>query len=269
MKVLTLFINERCNRQCSYCDIPQIKNKSNVNIELIKKYIPYINQSDFDRVVLTGGEIGLLDNKTIELLLSIEKDIGINTNGLFLKRYWDEYQDKICAVTYHPVSEINEEIKIKYSNPKIHYLVPVHKNNINFLESFLEQNKEIEFTVSPYDSKHNDENTLSKDDCQKILQIIRGKNVNNQTIKTFELILKLDLDVVRASCNCNLFMSIDFVRAVINNCVCSHTRSSTVPLTLENFKNISNIKFQQAEMCDTCLSCVGWFNELIKHKMEK
>lgn len=271
MKTLTLFVNEQCNRKCVYCDIPKLKDQKPFDKQLFKKFIPLINNSNFEKIVITGGEVGLLDKDRIDLIFQINKDIEINTNGVFIQKYFGQYRDQICKVVYHPVSEINQDILFDYTDTKIQYLVPIHKNNIKLLDKFLYDYSHIIFELSPYDSKYNDKFKLSTDDYKRVLSIINNhENITYSTIQTFSRLVKIrSLHYLRELCNCNLFMEIDFINGFINNCVCSYTRSTKFPLTEENFSNIDKLNFEKPDICDTCLSIVVWFDILIRNKIDE
>ena len=204
--------------------------------------------------------------------MSIQKLITVNTNGLFFKRgYWDKYKDKINRVLYHPISEIDQDIPVIYYETNIQYLVPVHANNIYLLDSFLKKYCYINFEISPYDSKLKTDLVLTKKDFNRILKIILNrKNVTESTINTFKRLISLSEDSIintRNLCN-NIYKEIDLVKGLINNCICSYTRSSKIPLTEENFKNINDLVFRTTNLCNNCLSCIVWFDEIIHNSIK-
>jgi len=256
---LTLFLTEQCSRKCTYCDIGNMKYRSKPSLSYIKKYLPIISKmSNIDKIVLTGGEPGMLNEVTLDFIFETikQKHIQVNTNGLFLKRYYNKYKNYIDNVMYHPVSEITEEIKYEPNIDNIQYHFPVHKKNIKYLTNFLDRYPHIIFEVSPYDSKiEQNDLKLKLNDFITIYNIIKNRNATNYSKTIFNRIIKLwDLkDNYRELCISKFREhSIDFVNGKIKKCICSHTNSSWVFLSTNNLNNLNNLKFDKAESCYNC-----------------
>ena len=92
-KMLSIKINSRCNRKCSFCVDWNGRNHKQINIEETAKNA--IGLSEYKTVIITGGEPFLDFEKVIELvrLLRPHKNrIVLNTNGTLLS---EEKTDKL------------------------------------------------------------------------------------------------------------------------------------------------------------------------------
>jgi len=260
---LTLFLTEQCNRKCKYCDIGNLKKRNKPPLIYLKKYLPIIrDKSSIDKVVLTGGEIGLLSETILDYIFEIlqTKNIHVNTNGLFIQRYYKKYKEYINTIMCHPVSEINEEFN-PYDIKNINYHFPVHKQNIYLLDDFLNRYKDITFEISPYDSKLKQSKfELNHDDYQTIYKIIKNKNATIYSKNLFFKILMIwnKQEKYRKICRekSNDF-SIDLVYGKIKKCVCSHTNSASIDLTINNLNDMLKIKFDNSDVCNTCFHFIN------------
>lgn len=276
MTHLTLFLTELCNNNCEYCDISKIKKRKSLNINILRDYYSLINSSGYHKIVLTGGEIGLLPESIIaEILNNITIPISINTNGTFIrKNYFDKFYDKIFEIQYHPVTEINKSIKQIIIDKKIKYRIPIHKKNIFLLNDFLNKYNDIIFDIAPYDSKSNISGfLLTHEDFILIWDIIKNKNVTSSTLKTFKILKDFsDFSILRNRCfnNYYMFPSIDFVNSKIKKCICSHSLSPSIELTKFNFElmKTNNISFTRNDLCSKCYQLIYNFNKLIRSSNE-
>ena len=147
MKV-TLFLTEQCNRNCQYCDIGTSKQRNKPALYYIKKFIPLIAKNDnITQIALSGGEIGLLNETTLDFIFENLKNklLHVNTNGTFIRKgYYKKYKQYINEIMFHPISEIDKEIKEIPPFPVVYHF-PVHKLNIHLLAKFLDKYSFIEF----------------------------------------------------------------------------------------------------------------------------
>lgn len=271
MNYLTLFLTEKCNRKCFYCDVGDIKEKRSPSEDYIKQYIPMIAKSDWQSVVLTGGEPALTPPNLLDFIVNQLKfkHVSVNTNGLWFKmKYFDKYYDLIENVQYHPVVEINQDFDIIYDD-KIIYNFPIHKNNIKYIKSFIDKYFDIKIKLTPYDNKNGDSSLcLSMEDCKKVFEIIKNtQNIDRGTIQLFRFLSHmLDPNFIRDFCTNSIvaYPSIDFVNGRIKKCIRSHTRSDYVDLTKENFQNLRTLKFHKKDVCDNCLLFVRNFQEIVE-----
>ena len=277
MSWLSLFLTQKCNRKCSYCDIGQIplSQRRTLQEDLIETYIPLISQQQiFQNIGLTGGEVGYLDYDILNYILNQlkNKHVVINTNGLFIQRYFDKFYDLIDMFVYHPTDEISDNVDRMIDDPKVIHLFPIHKQNLHILPDFLESSKDYNISFSPYDSKfefENDPYCLTKDDLKYIYDTITCyENIHNK--EYFKDLININYDTLqmyREACfkHIEIYPSVDFVNGLIKKCVCSHTRSAAVDLTKSNFIRLLNnaIDFSPMNMCDTCLHVLQYKHDIM------
>lgn len=121
MDKVSLFLTERCNGVCDYCDILGIENLRDIELtEENIEYLEYIMKYSND-ISLSGGEVGLLGVDILDVIFyymkRYKKEVIINTNGLFMEKgYFDRYYLNIKEVKYHI---IDIESYIDYDNEKI------------------------------------------------------------------------------------------------------------------------------------------------------
>lgn len=143
-------ITYKCNWNCSYC---AIKNKYDyketlTHDDILKKLDKIPNNSN---VTLFGGEPGLVERKKLETYIKFLTNkncaLFLETNGTFIKNYPDLIL-LFKEVLYH-CSENLESTEIidcsKFTN--IRYMLIIHDENINRLETFLTHNKNIKFDL--------------------------------------------------------------------------------------------------------------------------
>lgn len=273
MNYLTLFLTERCQKDCFYCDIGRMPARRKTDEPLLNKFLPYIAQSDWQNIVLTGGEPALVGETVFSKVLDELKfkHVRVNTNGWLLYHgFFERYYDLINEVQFHPVSEISFNFDV-FSDEKIIYNFPIHKRNIKYLRKFLDTYHNIPIMLTPYDDKIGDP-TLSLDtkDCADVYEIIKNReNIKKETITLFRILSNiLDPDFIRNFCSNKIvaYPSIDFVNGRIKKCIKSHTRSDWKPLTIKNFQNLRNLHFEHNEICNNCMLFVKDF-EFILRKM--
>lgn len=283
MSWLSLFLTQKCNRQCNYCDIGQIpiKDRKHLDWDLLETFLPLIvKQTMFNKIGLTGGEIGYLNEDQLTFILESlnQKYTIINTNGLFMKRYFEKFYSLIDLFIYHPVEEIQPFISDMINDEKVIHLFPIHKQNLQLLPQFLETHKQYKISLSPYDSKFDfkdDPYKLSRIDLHYIYKLVCDyDNIVNKTYFQDLVNIKDDtLKLYRQVCfnRIELYPAIDFVNGLIKKCVCSHTRSSSVELTQSNFLRLLNnaLTFDTMDLCDNCLHIIQYKHALMNHVIRR
>ena len=266
MKKITFFLTEFCDKKCQYCDIPLIKKKKNSDIKNIKKYIPKIKQqiNKNTEIRLTGGEIGFLSKETIDYLFNELENITINTNGFFLEKY-PQYIEKCEKIYYHPSTFFSSETKLlDYEN--IIYQFPVINNKIDWVEDLLNTiSDETKISLLIFDDKQNTKQKFQEEILNQLEELLwKKKFYEIDLFKNIQLNKKININLLRNICSQkSIDLSIDFVNLKIQQCVCSHTFSSSVDLTDENIENFNNLKFIRSEICGSCFHCLKLYDALI------
>lgn len=264
MKKLTLFVTNMCNKKCYYCDIPKLTHTRHFNIEESEWILQHIEKLKINRLVITGGEPGLLSLEHIKILSSYfrNKSLQISTNGTFIKNKYQKYFNHIDILQLHSEITFKKEIE-SYNNINLNkvFFYSINKTNLKNLEDWLEINKNIIIELVPYDDKNNQSHLkLNLNDIKFINKIIQKRiNVSENSKNTFRVLEKFydQHDVFKKLCfSKNYNLLIDLVNHKINKCICSNSRSSSVDLTLENLKNLKNLKFNESSMCNDCLFCI-------------
>lgn len=115
-ETVTLFLTEKCNENCPYCDLTYKPDSEkigyngskywNIISPLLDKYSNRIGKLSF-----TGGEPGTLEKKDLDPLVKDIHNIGfkikVNSNGLFIRNgYFNDYFEDIDTLGLHPFKEL-------------------------------------------------------------------------------------------------------------------------------------------------------------------
>ena len=140
MNTVCLHVTWRCNWDCDYC-ITDTHNKPKLGeSELWSKISQVPWGSD---VSLTGGEPGLVPLKKWNIIIPYLKkhcnSVNMNTNGLFLQKYWNELYHDIDHFVYHCSQDMEEPIQYYPPDPrgKIEYSVIITSRNKDNLPGFM------------------------------------------------------------------------------------------------------------------------------------
>jgi len=275
---LSLFLTQKCNRACRYCDIGNIpfKNRKGFDSANFDDFIMQISENGFyEHIGFTGGEIGLLSKNILDHLFYhlYHKFITVNTNGTFIRRHLDRYTHFVDQIIYHPIEDISWPIKMKIKDdPRIIYQFPVHHYNLVYLEQFLDDNCDLKISLAPYDYKDiaSEGFSLTEEDVSRFVDIVSkfSNVVNIKNILNLQSLSLKSVEGYRKLCagNICLYPSIDFVNGQIRKCVCSHTRASSVPLTSENLDMLFKgaLTFSRSALCDTCYHVLSYKDELLR-----
>lgn len=263
-----LFLTEKCNLQCDYCDIPQIKKPKSCTIEDLEKYLPIFN-NDNKFLDILGGEVGVLPDDVLEYLFkNIKKPLQISTNGLFLKNKYEKFKHLLGEhwFYYHVAEEPFEFEPLQYDNVK--YTFVVHDNNIEALnEIYKKYNETEELDFRPCFGKFKNQSKIFNVDAHKD-QIEFPIEYHSFNDKLFEIRNKL----------CFMhgppFMY-DLVNGRIIRCCKSYTLSDTIELTQTTFDTINKQK-DNFEVCSfpwnddlynsLCKTCSKQYSKNVQNK---
>jgi len=181
-----IFLTYKCNWDCKYCCV-DTHSKNDIDINLIKELLKKIKSNS--NVVLSGGEVGLLNLNIINYVIQKLKEknckIGINTNGLFIKKYFNILKRFFKYKIYFHCSEDLKEFYLPKNNfihsisdllkfQNIDFLLIIDDENINRLETFLNKYKKynLKYSIIPAtnDLKNSKITTLSIKNYKRLLK---------------------------------------------------------------------------------------------------
>lgn len=255
-KTISFFLTEFCNQKCEYCDIPTIKEPKGIDIKNFKKYMKIINQYTFQWIFLSGGEVGTIDVKDLDIVFSEIKDpIILFTNGLFIqKKYLDRYRNKIDIVHYH-INTVNQEIPFTLKNQdSLVYIITA--KNYDQVPKIYEAYKQYPLYFKIYTHKRVDRNDLVV--TNEIFQELETYNIYIEELESWKKFKNLFLNNQGPLWNklqCHVAeRQIDFVRNRTLDCCISHVWNSSKELTEENLiKVIETTKAEWSPPCDSCI----------------
>ncbi len=278
---LYLSLTEKCNWNCFYCGYPLKTQPKEIDLDWFKGTIkdlkPVTDKYDL-QLCVEGGETGLVSEDILDYLF-FESNMTdkqqfkwhVASNGTFmLKRYHDKYKDVLRSILYHVVPDLvkpNMNFK-KYQcdGYDIYPTIVIHKENIQYLSSFLDQHTDEMFVLHVIQRRIEHLDIMDKSYYQQIYDIVKDKpNVVQDFKDRYKYILSnYDntrlMDLKRSFC-CHNYkkMIIDFPNRVINRC-CISMESDTIPLTPENLdKCLSNTQKIFTDWDDACNDCIGGF----------
>jgi len=235
-------------------------------------FLKIINGLPCDIVTVTGGEPGLLKTWQWEMLLNFlpSKKLRVNTNGLMFKRHYD-ITKSLDAVYYHPISELDEPEPNLVLPANTSVQVVVTRKNLNLVQWYLNKTRHNSVTLIPYvDKSGKAELILDCGDIDRLYQIaLNNDNVSGYTVGQLRDIhnsSELHIKSLRMLCSASkpMFPSIDLTRGKIRKCICSHSLAPSIPLTLENLKNLDELEFPPSPVCDTCWHVTTRAKQLIR-----
>ena len=278
---IVLFLSEKCNKNCFYCDIGQNKNQYKIDKESFFTFFPLINKNgmnyNYENYTITGGEPGLVDSDIFEFFFK-EKCKGIrtniNTNGLFIENgLFDKFYDKIDKIGLHPYIDIDELPKEIRCDPKIIIYQPIYKIKIEYIKSFCDNHKNFLINLIPYVQKYkletNDDLQISFEIFNKLIEMTKDiKNLEKttlQTIKRLSTLSDIGINLNRKFCG-NSYNNIvfDFAYKKIWRCPTSKTFTDKKDLTYNNIQLCFEKKlFSSSEFdknCNGCFDCLRYFD---------
>jgi len=142
MKKYALILNSQCNEKCNYCHT-LLENKP-FNVDKLS-FLDSIDLTERE-ILLVGGEPGILTLNEIDQVYNkiyLSKKISVQTNGLFIKKFFNIYSDKMQFI-YHLISTKHEI----FLHENISYYVVIDEFNIDEMFNFFNERRDIEFTVT-------------------------------------------------------------------------------------------------------------------------
>lgn len=232
---LAIFTTQRCNEKCEYCDIPTIQNPKDMDLDIYLRYID-IAQKYYSNIDLTGGEIGLLDEKTLDIVFDkLKTPVKVNTNGKFVEKgYYDKYKDKISLLWYHIVREGITEV-----DGSVKYIIVKHNQNEEEVKNLLNRYKHLDTVINNY---------ALKDKTKK------------------DLLLDIYYKKPRIGCFINTKM-IDTVEEELLYCCESYTQSPRCSIDkIEEF--LSDRLAPEFDLCSTCIKMEKWRIVNLKQRID-
>lgn len=102
---LNLLVTNRCDKACVYCDFPLVKERGDVKLSVLQKWLPkLLEKLEKGGVVsIVGGEPGLVNSAVYEYIFSecAGYQIEVCTNGLFVERYAEYCARDDVILLYH------------------------------------------------------------------------------------------------------------------------------------------------------------------------
>lgn len=259
----SLFITERCNKRCNYCDIPQKKFQMDSWKFLIENILPIIDQGDFDCYTITGGEPTLSSN--LDLVFDIiTKPVKVNTNGLFLDEYFEKYYDRIDEVGLHLMESPYDPIPYHPAiyDEKVTLYIPVDNTSYQIAGRLARENSKLIFNFIPHIRKREDDvghNCLTIDDMKKLwVDLCDLPNVQASSLKLIKNMSEDTINSYRTFCqNSNVRYLFDFVQGRIYRCAKSRVHNDSVEMTEDNIMKVHNMTLfePKEEMDEGCRDC--------------
>lgn len=281
-----LILTDRCQWNCWYCDFTYKKQTlGDVDYDYLKYFIDIMNDININKdidFILEGGEIGLINKNILNLIFNsnLSDKYSITTNGKFMENnYHNIYKNNINDIQYHVISDLNANNMTfnKYSiddSINVCYTFVIHKNNIKYLNNFLDINSDYNFTPHLLQPRITNLNFLTLDNIKEIYNIVKDKNnINNEfkeRLNTIINYLSLDdsvLNKIRYTC-CNLYYKpyIDLVNKKINRCCVSTSNNDSVELNKDNliklYNNDITLFNKTDELCNNCIASYVWRHNL-------
>ena len=263
-KMVCMVLGEKCNWECTYCDRPTIFNPMDVDYDLFKQFYPRIIElADECDLHVSGGETALIPEHVLDFMFSFDKRLIIETNGLFFRRYFDKYYEKISKIIYHCVPELDHDIEYNISD-KVKHLIVVHHMNIHLLKDFIKKNGDKDWILQYYYPKYIGDHSkflLTRSDYFYLIK--NFPSLVDYRELTRRITEPDNIDELRVRCAERFdFVGFDFVNGRIKFCKQSHSFTNSTELNEENFDLLLRDKLKNPEMdeiCRTCTEVVRYF----------
>ncbi len=283
-----LFLTEKCNKDCFYCDIGQLENQKEPDPSLLYHFFPLINGKDdiVKKFTLTGGEPALAPVEMLDYIFDTVCKchiVQVNTNGEFFRKgYFDRWYEKIHYIGYHPSIEVGDDIDPYIVDKKITIYQPIHRKSLKYIKDMCKRYKEVKFNLIPILTKYMFDNwedyILRKEDYEWLFKELHDlDNIEYSTLFGIYYGSFYDnktLNMHRQICgNSHIHPTLDFVNKVIRRCPISYTFNDIVPLTDENFIKLMNFNlFRDAsydQSCSMCNDVLRYYASYIPNFVEK
>lgn len=204
-KTFLLFVTGECNLQCSFCfNSSNLGQNKEMNLDYIKQIVkanPKVNKYD-----IQGGEPLLHSNinEIIRYLNSVNKKVGIYTNGYFLDRLDVDHKNlKICISfqslvsddkSFKPITDIEHQIQKYQSIYPMKLIFLINRFNGGILNDF------VGFVESKFQSINKitigavrDESDYWNDDVSYVLPFSEYATIVQDFIDNYEGRLNVDV----------------------------------------------------------------------------
>mgnify|MGYP002507819015 CR=1 FL=1 len=274
---VTFYLNKDCNMNCSYCNQKKMdKEHKKTDEQLLIDFEKWLDEcikyyKNID-LCLCGGEPGVWGINFLNNLFKIINKYSKNINSILmftngkLFNLGFEMGKVIDKVTYswHCTDKIKDVILKKEYQRDVYSsaVVILTKNEIQYLDKFLKDNKEIGINIQLAQKSFYTEGVedFTLEDYNEIIKILRN---NKENISTFSILAinairnKLRIkgaDDIRRTCNNQSGqLLIDLVEDRIYKC-CSYM--GYIPLTSENL-------FRKDELnkisCGDCINGIAYY----------
>lgn len=154
--ILFVEVTKKCNLKCIHCFNRSGEDEMTMSVEQMKKIVNYYNDKSIKKVILSGGEIFLLDNalEIIKLFYDICNNLQILTNGTYINDDFIKYaNDKNISmqVTLNGHNHIiDNQMR---GNKNAFYLTLNNIRRINGLSQMINSIK-ISYTISKINYKY-------------------------------------------------------------------------------------------------------------------
>ena len=137
-----------CNWFCNFC-ATDTHSKPKLTFDEVKNKLNQVEE--YSQVSISGGEPGMILPRHMKYIIEeLQKKhckININTNGLFFKKY-EKYADNVDSYFYHCSEKLDNVVIPPMSIFKnVEYMIVVTDETYVNLDSFIENNKEIKFSI--------------------------------------------------------------------------------------------------------------------------
>jgi organic radical activating enzyme len=294
---LYLSFTEECNWNCPYCGYPNIKNPKTISLDDFKKVSkwmkPIIDKYQM-QICIEGGEIGLVDESLLDHLFyesgfieHQEHKFHVATNGMFMnKGYHKKYGDLLRSILFHVAPDITSpNITFKRYDEslfKMYYTMVIHYGNLDFMEEFIKNNEDIDFTPHIIQPRIDGLDIMGLNEYNKIYSMIQNKpNISLGLVYRYKYITENfnNTELMRAKrefcCQNYKKFIIDLPNNIIRRC-CVSNETDWIELTPENLDELlENKKETYPSWEKLCENCIAGFifkdhpKEIIEEVMPK
>jgi organic radical activating enzyme len=272
MLEVTFSLDKSCNWNCSYCNQKKMEKPKKTDDEYVQSFSFWLKEiidlyKEID-LFLLGGEPGIWSEylwnglyDEIEKYDSLIKRVNIFSNGtVFNHPFFKNKQNKKTICLWHCTNNLNSKITMpnnSFFNVKNTFpLIVVEKKDIDLIETFLNNNNEINnIGIEPIQSLNYTDyiEKLTYDDYRKIYNIIKEKDQISEYTKKMFFHINRRLSLIKdptIECRKQLKMLlVDLAKDVIYRCCNADYEEK---LTIENLKLKNQNKLFFNYSCNGC-----------------
>lgn len=162
MSSFCFILTEKCNWDCDYCDIPEILDQKETNLEILSRHLPYIKEI-MDRLgdlivffSIVGGEVGLLPLEVLQYFFkTLNKEMIVSTNGKFMEQGYhiDPVLRPYIKEIYYHIHPRPKNFKIDYDwiDNDIFINKGIVSDNADDMINFIKRNPDIKFNYVEFE----------------------------------------------------------------------------------------------------------------------